>query len=295
MKRLFNLHSNFSSSLLRAVGGLFGFFAIVSCDLQNPSDDDWVVRIQDHYLYRSELADYIPKTMSVEDSAKMADSYIHSWVKDHVVLAQAELNLPPEQTDFEKQLRNYRNSLVIYAFERELIKQKLDTVVADSEIQSYYENHAQNFELKDFIVRVQFMKVPADAPKVAEAEQWMMSGTIEDAFMLEEYSRQYAEFGFFDEERWLYFDDLLRQIPIQIANKEEFLSENKLVKLNEGDYLYILKIIDYQLKDGTSPLALVRKDIRNMIVNKRKREFILQMRADLLESATKNDEIEYNR
>jgi len=295
MKQKLQPHIQFPVTAIQGISILIFSLILVSCNWQKSSDEDWVVRIDDHYLYRSELAEAIPAEMSLEDSAKMADSYINSWVKDHVVLVQAELNLPAEQMDFEKQLRNYRNSLTIYAFERELIKQKLDTVVSDAEIQRYYDENAQNFELKDFIVRVLFIKIPADAPDVSEIEQLMLSGTSEDIYALEDYSRQYAVFGFFDEERWMYFDELLRQIPVEITNKEEFLSQNKLVKLNEGDYLYILKIIDYQLKDGTSPLALVRKDIRNIIVNMRKREFIQQMRDDLLESANKNDEIEYNR
>ncbi len=295
MKQVLNLHFPFPVTVSRAICVFICFLFITSCNWQNSEDEDWVVRIDDHYLYRSELAEAIPSEMSAEDSAKMADNYINSWVKNHVVLVQAELNLPAEQMDFEKRLRSYRNSLVIYAFERELIKQKLDTVVSDAEIRRYYDNNAQNFELKDYIVRVLFLKARVDAPNVSEVEQLMLSGTPEDIYQLEDYSKQYAEMGFFDEERWMYFDELLRQIPVEITNKEEFLSQNKLVKLNEGDYLYVLKIIDYQLKDGTSPLALVRKDIRNIIVNMRKREFIRQMRHDLLESAGKNDEIEYNR
>lgn len=264
------------------------------CNWRATDDDEWVVRVHDHYLSLEELDAAIPHTVSAEDSVKMADAYVSQWLKDHVVLAQAELNLPPELTDFEQQLRDYRNSLVVYAFEKELIKQKLDTVVTDVEISDYYNTNAENFQLKDYIVRVQFIKVPANAPNINEAEEWIVSDDPETVFLLEDYSQQYAEFGYFNEEQWIYFDDLLRRIPVAISDKEQFLSQNKLVKLNEGNYLYILKIIDYQLKDGISPLELVRSDIRNIIINKRKREFILQMRKDLLESATKNNDIEYN-
>lgn len=267
---------------------------LVGCEWKAPDDEQWVVRVHDHYLEREDLGAVIPHSASKEDSIKMADAYIAQWIKDHVVLAQAELNLPPELIDFEQQLRDYRNSLVVYAFEKELIKQKLDTVVTDIEINEYYNSNSENFELKDYIVQVQFIKVPANAPKLKEVEEWIDSEDPETTFFLDDYSKQYAEFGFFDTEQWIYFDDLLRKIPIRIADKEQFLSQNKLVKLNEGNYLYILKIMDYQLKDGISPLELVRSDIRNIIINKRKREFILQMRKDLLKSATKNNDIEYN-
>jgi len=270
-------------------------FLVSSCNFQSDRDQDWVVNVQNHYLLRAELAEWIPDDMSPEDSMKMADAYINKWLQDHVVLVQAELNLPAELTDFERQLRDYRNSLVVYAFETELIKQKLDTVVSQKEIQQYYKENPGNFQLRDYIVRVNFIKVPSDAPKLSEVEQWITNGTYEELVMLEDYSKQFAEFGFFNEERWLYLDDVLQQIPLNIGSKEQLLQQNKLVKLDEANYLYLLKIIDYKLKDSLSPLALVSKDIRNIIINKRKREFILQMRKDLLESAHKNNEIEYNR
>lgn len=280
-----------------ACGALFllsGLLTFTGCDLRSTGSENWVVRVQDHYLTTDELNEIIPPGTTEEDSAKIADNYINKWLKDQVVLVQAELNLPPELTDFEQQLRDYRNSLVVYTFERELIQQKLDTVITDREVEEYYENHKDNFALKDYIVRVNFIKLPANAPKVAQVEEWILSGSYEDLEMLDDYSRQFAEFGFFDDQRWIYFDDLIRQIPIRVTDKDQFLSQNKLVKLNEGDYLYILKIVDYQLKNGTSPLAFVEKDIRNIIINKRKREFILEMRKDLLENAHENNEIEYN-
>lgn len=280
-----------------ACGALFlllGTLTFTGCNLGKSGGEDWVVRVQDHYLSREELNEIIPPETSREDSVKIADNYINKWLKDQVVLVQAELNLPPELTDFEQQLRDYRNSLVVYAFERELIQQKLDTVITDKEVENYYENNKENFALKDYIVRVNFIKLPSNAPKVAQVEEWIESGTYEDLEMLDDYSRQFAEFGFFDEQQWIYFDDLIRQIPIRVSDKDQFLSQNKLVKLNEGDYLYILKIIDYQLKDGTSPLAFVKNDIRSIIINKRKREFILEMRKDLLKNAHENNEIEYS-
>lgn len=286
---------------LPALGQMFasaaGILLVIcsSCSLKNTENQDWVVRVHNHYLMQEELAKAVPLSLSPEDSAKAADLYINQWLKDHVVLVQAELNLPPERMDFEQQLRDYRNSLVVYSFERELIKQKLDTVVTEAEIAAYYKEHPRNFELKDFIVRVRFIKVASDAPKQAELEMWIDSEADDDYYKLIDYSKQFAEFGFFDEERWLYLDELLTQVPVRIADKAQFLSQNKLVKLSEGDYLYLLKILDYQMKDGISPLELVKQDIRNIIVNKRKREFIIQMRKDLMDQALKNNDIEYRR
>lgn len=285
-----NISALLSTGLVAVLLGSF-----TSCDWQKGSTEEWVVRIENHYLTREELKAVIPPELSPEDSTKAADIYINNWLRDHAELVQAELNLPADQIDFERQLRDYRNSLVVYAFERQLIKQKLDTIVSTAEIANYYHENAQNFELKEYIVRTIFLKVPNDVPGLDEAEEWFRSDDDNSVSLIEGFSRQYAEYSHFDENRWLYFDELQQKVPLHVSDKEQFLTNNKFVKLNQGQYIYMLKILDFQLKDDISPLELVEKDIRNIIINKRKREFILQMRKDLLEQAITNNEIEYNR
>lgn len=267
---------------------------IISCSDKQTAPEDWIVRVGEKVLTRTDLANIIPSGLSAEDSAKVADTHINRWVKDNVVLMKAEYNLPANLMDFDKQLADYRNSLVVYTYERELVKQKLDTVVTDTEIQNYYDENPRNFELRDYIIRANFVKLAKDAPKLIQFEKWMQLDSDEHYYDIENYCTQFALSTFLDSERWLYFDELLKEVPVKVADKEKFLKENKYLKLSEGDYLYIIKIIEYQLKDSTSPLELVKSDIRSIIVNKRKKEFIGKMRQDLMDEALIDNEIKYN-
>lgn len=275
-------------TLLIAVG-------TISCAVEETAPDDWIVKVGEKVLTRTELAEMIPDGLSSEDSMKVADTHINRWVKDNVVLMKAEYNLPADLMNFEKQLNDYRNSLVVYTYERELVKQKLDTVITDSEIKLYYDEHPRNFELRDYIIRANFVKLGKDAPKLAQFEKWMQSDDEADYYDIENYCTQFAVSSFLDAERWLYFDELLKEVPVKVVDKENFLKENKYLKLSEGDYLYIIKIIEYQLKDATSPLELVKSDIRSIIVNKRKKEFIGKMRQDLMDEALIDNEIQFNK
>jgi hypothetical protein len=275
--------------------GYMVFFGIAGCkEKQNPNDG-WVVMVGNKVLSTEELMRVIPANLSPEDSAMMADSYINRWIKDQTVVLKAEYNLPANSMHFERQLNDYRNSLLVYAYEKELIKQKLDTVVTENELKTYYDENPRNFELKDYIIRVNYVKLPADAPKQAQVEKWMKSESDADYFELENYCNQFAVTSFFDEQRWLYLDELLKEVPIKITDKENFLKENQYIKLTEANYLYIIKILEYQLKDGISPLELVRADIRNILINKRKKDFINKMRQDLMDEAILNNEVKYNK
>lgn len=64
--------------------------------------------------------------------------------------------------DFIRQIEQYRNSLIIYAYESELVKQKLDTVVSQAEIESYYKS--QNFHLRENIVLASYVIISKDSP-----------------------------------------------------------------------------------------------------------------------------------
>ncbi len=76
---------------------------------------------------------------SPEDSISIVKSYIDNWVREELILAQAEYNLPVEvETEIDQDVSEYRASRVVYAYERELIREKLDTVISDAEIEKYY-------------------------------------------------------------------------------------------------------------------------------------------------------------
>ena len=95
-----------------------------------------------------------------EDSLSLARTYIDNWVRKQLLFQQARKNLSEDQMDFTDQLEEYKNSLMIYAYENALVQQKLDTLVTDEEIENYYSANQNNFPLKDNIVQVQYIKLP---------------------------------------------------------------------------------------------------------------------------------------
>ena len=119
-----------------------------SCKDQYDTSDEVVVRVYNDVMLRSDLAAKMPYGQSDADSTRLADQIIKNWINTKTVLNFAERNLSDSQKDFSKQLQEYRNSLVVYAYERELINQKLDTVISDREMRTYYEGNIENFKEK---------------------------------------------------------------------------------------------------------------------------------------------------
>lgn len=250
-----------------------------------------VATVYGYSLYESDLVEAVPAGLTAEDSARRAESFINSWVREMLLLSKAQSNLPGQDKEMEKKLEAYRNSLIIYTYETELVHQKLDTVVTEEEIAKYYEEHASDFQLRDNIVRVIYVKVDNKAPNLPKVKNWVKSEKPADREELDKYCRQFATNYYLEDQSWLLFDDLLKEVPIQTYNRELFLQNNRFVEVADSSSTYFLNIKGFMTRNSQSPLAFEKENIRNIIINKRKLELIDRMHDDLYKEAVNNNSI----
>ena len=270
---------------------LFFLILISSCgNSSTDSKEKSIARVGDSYLYPSDIKDISLK--SKEDSVEIVKKYINNWIHETLLLQHAEKNLTEDKKKFDKRVEDYRKSLVTYQYESELVKQKLDTIVSDDEIGKYYEENKSNFELKDNIIKVIYVKVNKKAPKLEKVKEWYKSNDVKDKDALASYCHQYAENFFLDENNWLLFDDVLKEIPMKLYDKEQFLQNNRTIETQDSTFYYFANIKGFMIKKGTSPLSFEKEDIRNIILNKRKVELIKKMREDIYNEAEQNKSFE---
>jgi hypothetical protein len=251
-----------------------------------------VARVYSDYLYESDLKSVIPKGTLAKDSISMAKSYIDNWVHQRLVIHLAEQNLTSAQMDFTQQLDNYKNSLIIYTYENELVKQKLDTLVTDEDIENYYDANQQNFLLKDNIVQLQYVKLPLKSAYIKQFRKLLISDNPADKTRLTKQCEQYASDYFLDDQNWLPFNDLLKQIPIKTYNQEEFLKNHRDLEYQDSAFTYLVRFRDFKIKESVSPLSFEKERIRNIILNKRKITLTKKMREDIFEQAQKKNDFE---
>lgn len=271
---------------------LFSLF-LLACKSKTDPQEGAIARVYESYLYAEDVKSIVPKNIKAEDSLALIKKYINNWITEALILHKAEQNLTEEQKDVEKQLKDYRNSLITFAYERELVNQKLDTVVSDSAIVEYYNQNKNNFELKDNIIRVSYVKVSKKAPDLQKVRLLYRSEVSKDKEALENYCHQYAENFYLDDNAWLLFDDLLKEIPIQPTyNKELFLQNNRFIEVNDSTSLYFVNIKGFQIKNSISPLSFEKENIKNIILNKRKLELINKMKEEAFNEARNNKDVE---
>lgn len=256
-------------------------------------DEGLLARVYDQELYIDDLPSDIQSKAVGNDSLSLLKVYVNNWIRQQVSLHKAQENLSEEIPDIEAKVRNYRNSLIIYEYERALFEQLLDTTVDIKEIEEYYEKNQKNFELKRNIVRLRYVKLPLEAENMAKAKKWFLSDDASDRFKLLDYCSQNAVNTFMDEDSWLSFDDLLKEIPIAQYDQERFLRSNKFVELKDNDFVYWLYIHAFRIKNSISPLELEQDRIRSIIINKRKLKLLEEVEGSLLKDAESKNAIQW--
>lgn len=271
---------------------ILSVFASCHTDSAGKSNEKPIAKVGDAYLYFSDLKDIQAKSSERSDSVEIIRNYVDNWIRETLLFQQAEKNLMNDKMKFDKMVDDYRKSLVTYEYESELVKQKLDTIVNDTEIEKYYEENKSNFELKDNIIKVIYVKVRKKAPKADKVRDWYKSNDTKNRDALSSYCYQYAENFYLDENVWLLFDDVLKEIPMKLYDKEAFLQNNRTIETQDSTYLYFVNIKGFMTKNSTSPLSFEKDNIRSILLNKRKVELIKKMREDIYNDGIKNKTFE---
>ena len=248
-------------------------------------DDEVVAEVGRHYLYRSEVASLIPDGTSEEDSLRLALQYVNSWATDLIFLDVAEAQLTKDELDVSEELEEYRRSLLKYRYEQRYINERLDTMVADSQIDDYYLEHVENFVLEVPVVKAQFLRISADSPNLGVIRKKMSSSLIEDleaADSLSYFSAvKYTDYN----GGWTDMVSLSREFGTDYAELLSLMRNGFIEKEDEYGKMNVAYIADFIPAGETAPLEYCRPRIRNIIISVRKQKLISDLEQDLLTDA----------
>lgn len=278
---------------------VFGLFLaslfLYSCE-NKEKNNDVLVQVFDEVLTKSELYQQLDDGLSEEDSTSLAQGIIETWVKNKMLVAQAERNLTDSLKDFTKELEQEKNNLLIYTYENEFIKQNLDTAIRATEINEYYNSNKNSFILSDYILRYNLLKIASSAENVDKSKiKQLISSPLTEINDLKSFSSEIgATFHFSsDSTEWWYLREFLDVVPVEVYNNESFLIKQKFIDFESENFRYFVYISQYKLKDETAPVDVVTEKIKTLILNRRKQVALKQLRADLYQKAVRENKIKY--
>jgi hypothetical protein len=265
---------------------------MLNCTRTNTVTDEVVAQVGEKKLLQSDISRILPANLEESDSLLMVDEYIKKWVKQELLIKKANENLTIEQKDLAREIEEYRNSLIIYKYKNELMNQQMDTLVTKQQIEQYYNGNQINFKLNHNIVKAVFIKVPADVANPKLLKELVDNDSAEGIKELREYCIQYAKaFDSFND-NWVNFELVKNNIPAIIDDEKQFLERNSKIELKDLNYYYLVSILNYKLQNELAPLDYVEGNIKDLILNKRKIEFLKQVEENVYKEGVRQNKFE---
>ena len=249
-----------------------------------------VAEIDKTVLFYDEIPQLLQKGVNEADSTAIIQNYINKWAKRELLLKKAEENLAPDMKgDIARQLEETRANLVIYQYQRQMMLEKMDTVISDTEMENYYSANEKSFVLNSNIVKALFIKLPVETPDLDKVRRLARSNKQDDLQQLESYCYQFAEkFDDFSE-KWIPMSRLSVELQEDIDNEENFLRRNTFFETSDSSSVYLISIRDYRLRTTLAPFEYIKDDIKRIIWNTRRFEFIQSLENGIYNDALKEN------
>ena len=276
---------------MRFLSILFCIFTLTSCDYiklqeRDAPTSEIIAIVNTDKLFKEDLKDFLPRNISREDSLILVKSFIQDWaVKKLLLDAAANNNTQESLKNINNLVQDYKESLLINNFKEALIKQQLDTIISDDEVEAYYLINNENFKLNEVLVKSRYLYFDASIINKKEIVKFFKSEKIEDA---EELERQQLSFKMYqlNDSIWTELDKVLLKLPF---SKENLLKKSKFIQKQDSLGLYLVAIKDVLRRNDIAPLSYIKPTIKEMILHKRKIELIRDIEKIIVKDATKNN------
>ncbi|MBO7641138.1 MAG: hypothetical protein J6S66_05235 [Bacteroidales bacterium] len=258
-------------------------------------DGEVVAKVGKHKLFATELEEYIPGGIAPEDSIRLALQYIDKWAMDMLFMDMAESELTKAEKDVTKEIESYRRSLLKYRYEQQYVNQRLDTAVAQTQIEKYYNDHLDRYVLVRPIVKARFARISEDSPNLSAVrknmtaeqdtggEDMLVSDSLTTASSL-----LYTDFG----KQWVDIVELAREFEVDYLTLQAAL-KNGVAEIKDGKgNVCIAHVSDMKKAGETGPVEYYADEIRENILSTRKQNLLSGLERELIEKARTQENYE---
>ena len=260
---------------------------------KSPAQGEKVIaRANDEYLYLADLSAII-KNVPHQDSAAFIANYAESWVRRRLLLKKAEENVPSDELGIDKKVEDYRQSLLLYEYEKGLINQKLDKGVTDAEIEAFYEKNKEKFTLESDIYDIQFVQIHMDAQDLNKMRPIIIAlHTADDTLKREGYCKAIATAYSLADNNWLASSAIFKQFPITATDLKVMAGMGKFTEFKDNRDSYFILVRSVRHIGDPSPLEYIRSQIKEVIINKKKVILIQKIYDGIYQDAVKSGKCE---
>ena len=265
-----------------------GFLSSCSEDTKPNAGEEVIASFGQRKLYKSNFADLYRSNISEEERNIILKGYISNWVKEQLMLDEAEKRLPKD-FNIDKLVQDYRSSLVLNHYENLLVEELLDTIVSIDQKKDFYEKYKDDFLLAESIMRGVVIRLPKNKHE-KPVKSMLEKNQLE---LLEAYILRNKGLALKDTLSWLAFSDFRKIVPQKVMSQDK-LSSNGIKYKSLEDYEYFVKVLDFVSEGSIPPLNYIDGKLRQIILNNRKKVLISRKKQQLYDQNYASSDIKIN-
>lgn len=274
---------------------IFAIALVLSMGACKPADDAAVkndfllAQTFNKSLYLSELAGMIPDTSSPEDSALIVNAYVEQWVRESLLMHEAEKNVPRD-LNIDVLVRDYRASLIRHNYEKLLVELQLDSAITTQELNNYYEENKDQYRLKNMIIRCYLIKVPLEFEGLSTLQKLWKSESKEDYKMLIDLCRNYANVYMLNDSLWYDLPDITLHLPKDYLTPATAHSDRDY-STSDDKFRYFLRIFETTPANEYPPLSYIEGQARKVILHRRKIKLLEEKKEEMYEREVRRNNV----
>ncbi len=279
---------------MKYLASLLLLFSLASCDyFKKPKEPKAVARVGEAYLYEEDIEHLVPKGTTEKDSLAIVRAFIDRWATQKILLNAAEVNLSESrQEDFNHLIEQYKTDLFTNAYLEDLVIRKIDTVVTEEQIVSFYDKNKQLFKNANELVKLRYINLVKENPKFDKIKAKFTSFTAKDKDELNKMSIQFKSYAFNDSV-WVDVNQVYEKLPfINVDNKDKYIADGINFQYPDSTTVWLVKVNQVMPKDSPTPLQFIKPTIKQVIINNRKLELVRTLEKEITEDAIKNKDYE---
>ncbi|HBZ34652.1 MAG TPA: hypothetical protein DEO38_06100 [Bacteroidales bacterium] len=248
-----------------------------------------IAEVAGHHLYADQLRDIVPIGTTAEDSAKLAGKYIMQWAKQQLIYNTAKKNLA-DTAEILRQVERYRRQLMVYNYEQQIVDQKMSKEVTESEIQNFYNHHSRELLLREPIVRCRVMVLNNSLADDSHTRKLLMATDEEQIADLNSFALANAYKYIISDNDFVPLSDVQKLLP-GMPNISKTATPKNIITWSHQGSTAVMSVIEYKEAGQVAPMSFAEHQIRNIILNQRKTDFLQDFEQQMFDKAVRQGDI----
>lgn len=264
-----------------------------SCKERAKSDAtrELYAQIEDQYLYYDELESLVPEGASSADSVSLVNDYVKKWAINTLLFVHAKENIS-NQKEIDRMTEDYRKSLIIHQYVQNMLNERMGKSISREELTSFYEKNQDLFILSDDVIQGISIKVAKGAKDLKKLRKWMNQYNEESIEKIEKYCIENASNYEYFVDKWVKLSTISTRFPCELD--ASWMTKGHTIELSDSAFVYMLYVNDFRAKGKVEPIDMAQEQIKTILLNQKKNEFLKSFEENLYKKALKDGDIIMN-